>query len=97
MAKILFPQSFHLYAGRNTKPIDDKEINEYVKEVKKALKRQEKETPDEYSPFITGSGNAVVIGWREDDGFRNIVVAKNYYEATYVPGEGWLDESENLD
>lgn len=97
MAKLIYPASFHQYSGPGVKNVPDEEISKWVKEIKKGLKRQERETPGDFSPFMCGSGNTIVFGWREDDGFRNIVVAKNYYEATYIPGEGWLDESENLD
>ena len=91
MAKLTYPASFYQYSGPGTKNMPDEEISKWVKQIKKLLKRQEQETPDDFSPFMCGTGNTIVFGFRTMEGERSIYVAKNYYEATYIPGEGWPD------
>ena len=91
MAKLTYPASFHQYSGPGTKNMSNEEISQWVKQIKKLLKRQERENPDDFSPFMCGTGNTIVFGFRTMEGERSIYVAKNYYEATYIPGEGWPD------
>lgn len=78
-----FPDDFYYYGGPDTKVRNEKDINEDVQRVKKWLKKQERETPDDYTSFISASGDTVVIGFRSDD-CKTIYVCQGYYELDYA-------------
>lgn len=76
-----FPNDFH-YFGHGVH-LTDKEINQHVQTVKKMLKEQERDDPDDFSPVFSSTGDTLVIGYRGYDSKR-IDVCRNYYELEYA-------------
>ncbi len=78
-----FPDDFDYYGGPNTKVRNEDDINCDVQRVKKWLKKQERETPDDYTAFIIASGDTIVFGYRTDE-CKVINVCQGYHELDYA-------------
>lgn len=77
-----FPNDFYHF-DHSAVRLTDKEIDGDVQAIKKALKRQERDTPKDFSPVFTGTGDTFVIGFRMED-CKTIIVCRNYYELEYA-------------
>lgn len=78
-----FPDDFHYCGQPSAVHVSDETIQGFVSKVKKMLKKQEREDPDDYSPCYMATGDTVVIGFRNDD-CKNIIVCRGYYEMGYA-------------
>lgn len=78
-----FPEDFYYFGSPDSVAIQDAEIQDRVKRIKKILKKKEKENPDDYSPCYIESGNTIVIGLREED-HKTIIVCRNFYQLDYA-------------
>lgn len=88
MKKIKFPDDFWHFDNPDA---SDKEIEKAVNELKKQMKG---ETYKSNPWFYIAAGSYIVIGLISEDGQKSIYVAKQHYSIDYIPGEGWLRESE---
>lgn len=71
-----------------------KRVSRYINEAKNHLKKVSKGKGD--FCYIAGK-EALVIGVVNEEGERFIFVARDYWEADYIPGCGWIkveDEDE---
>lgn len=90
MAKNKLKDSFY-WLGKNgqenTVDMLDKQIVNSVKQVKDCLKH----TPTDQSNFMyIAAKEALVVGLVDEEGSRVIFVARDYYEADYLPECGWM-------
>lgn len=77
-----FPDDFYFFGNSDTYIVPDDEIQERVQKVKKMLKKQEKENPQDFSPCYIQSGDTIVLGMREND-HKTILVCKKFYQLDY--------------
>ena len=77
-----FPNDFYHF-GNGAKKLTDNEVDQHVQAVKKMLKKQERETPHDYSSVISATADTLVIGFRTEDS-KVIYVCRNYYEMEYA-------------
>ena len=77
-----FPDDFYYFGSADAYPVSDIEIQDRIKKVKKMLKKQERENPQDYSPCYIQSGDTMVLGMREND-HKTILVFKKYYQLDY--------------
>lgn len=90
MAKNKLKDSFY-WMGKNGQEcnvdLSSKLISRYINEVKNNLKK----TPKGEGNFCYVAGKeALVIGVVNEEGERFIFVARDYWEADYIPGCGWM-------
>lgn len=78
-----YPEDFHYVGAPNAVKISDDEIRNFVSRVKKMLKEQEREDPDDYSSCYISTGDTIVIGHRSED-CKSIIVCRGYYELDYA-------------
>lgn len=97
MAKNKLKDSFY-WLGKNGHECNvdllSKRISRYINEAKNRLKKVSKSKGD--FCYIAGK-EALVIGVVNEEGERFIFVARDYWEADYIPGCGWIkveDEDE---
>jgi hypothetical protein len=90
MTKNKLKDSFY-WLGKNGQEsnvdLSSERISRYINESKNNLKKTPKGKGD--FCFIAGK-EALVIGVVNEDGERSIFVARDYFEADYVPGCGWI-------
>lgn len=77
-----FPDDFYYFGGSDSYSVPESEIQARIKKVKKMLKKQEHENPEDYSPCYIQSGDTMVLGMREDD-HKTILVFNKYYQLDY--------------
>lgn len=68
-----FPDDFYLF-GDGAK-ISDEKITDMASSIEKSLRNSE----EEYDYHYTATGDAIVFGFKDEDGIT-IYVAKNYYQ-----------------
>jgi hypothetical protein len=97
MPKNKLKDSFY-WLGKNGQEcnvdLSSERISRYINEAKNRLKKVSKGKGD--FCYIAGK-EALVIGVVNEEGERSIFVARDYFEADYVPGCGWIkveDEDE---
>lgn len=78
-----FPDDFHYYGQPDAVRISGETVQGLVSKVKKMLKKQEREDPDDYSSCYISTGDTIVIGHRTED-CKNIIVCRGYYELDYA-------------
>lgn len=90
MTKNKLKDSFY-WLGKNGQEsnvdLSSERISRYINESKNNLKKTPKGKGD--FCFIAGK-EALVIGVVNEDGERSIFVARDYFEADYIPGCGWI-------
>ena len=84
MSKKIFPYDFDFVsASDGAKHIDDDYATDMVNRVRKMLKQQEREDPEDYSACYTATGDTLVLGQRHDD-CKTIYVCQGYYVLDYA-------------
>ncbi len=78
-----FPDDFDYIGIPTAKQRSEEDIAKDVQWIKKKLKEQERECPDDYTPFMVASGNTIVFGFRSWD-CKNIYVCQDYHEMQYA-------------
>lgn len=78
-----FPDDFYFFGGSDSSAVSESEIQDRVKKIKKMLKAQERDTPEDFSPCYIQSGDTMVLGMREND-HKTILVFKKYYQLDYA-------------
>lgn len=78
-----FPDDFDYCGEPFAKTRTEEDIDRDVQRVKKMLKKQEREEPDDYTSIYIVSGDTIVIGFRTED-CKIIYVCQGYHELSYA-------------
>lgn len=78
-----FPNDFYYVGQPDAVHLSDNRVQDYVSKVKKLLKEQERQDPDDYCPCLFATGDTMVIGFRNSD-CKTIVVCQGYYQMEYA-------------
>ena len=84
MSKKIFPYDFDAVSELDgAKHIADDDVTDMVNRVRKMLKQQEREDPEDYSACYMSTGDTLIFGQRHDD-CKTIYVCQGYYELNYA-------------